>query len=360
LVNLDGSDRPVTQAFAAFAEKIRPHTGALMECRPPQAKVGIWRSRKNEIFHFAMLGEFSALAEDLEGYIQALYWNNLPYRTVCSEELAAGELEGLTLLVLPAPYCLTEPEARSLDGWVRRGGVVVSEAHLAGYNGTTGRHSRTLPGCGLAEAWELRETDSTSSYHLSTGPLSDPGDALQSQVMPEDVRKVLADLRVAGGQYFPIQLASGKYAWGAARYARLVGSELREEGRFEMDTPCLVSKEVGAGAVFYAATNLGQGARKDPSGLLSWLQKAADRAGIHPAAGISGPGQGQVRVDLLSDSYAARFLVIHNHSKDEQEIKLEPLPDGRGLFSGALLALSAGETLRIPGGFIDLVVLASS
>jgi len=52
---------------------------------------------------------------------------------------------------------LTEPEAAALDRWVRAGGVLLCEAHLGAYNGTAGRHSRTVPGCGLAEAWGLRE-----------------------------------------------------------------------------------------------------------------------------------------------------------------------------------------------------------
>ena len=67
--------------------------------------------------------------------------------------LARGELDGLELLIMPNGYFLTEPEATALDAWVRGGGVLLCDAHLGGYNGTTGRHSRTVPGCGLAEAW---------------------------------------------------------------------------------------------------------------------------------------------------------------------------------------------------------------
>ncbi|RPJ38484.1 MAG: hypothetical protein EHM21_16795, partial [Chloroflexi bacterium] len=357
LVNLDGSDRPITRAFQTFTEKITPHLEALMTCPPPSSEVGIWKSRKNEIFHFAMHGDFRALAESVEGYIEAVYGQNVPYRIVNETMLANGELDGLKLLILPAPYCLSDEEVRGLDRWVRQGGVVIAEAHLAGFSATQGRHARVLPGGGLAQAWGIREVESTSSYHLKAEAFAGGEAGLDNQQMPEDVRKALRDFGQAGGLYYPIQLAEGAIAWSALRYAVLDGADLNAVGWFEPGKPCLVSKPVGDGFVFYCGAHLGQGAKKDPAGLVRLLRKAFERAGVRPAANLRGPGFGQVRVDVISSVGRPRYLVINNRSETPQRIQLDALPDGMGLFTGLELALKNGKEVEIPGAWIDLVVL---
>lgn len=361
LVNLDGTDRPITLAVRTFIEKMAPHLQALMDCQPLPPQVGIWKSRKNEIFHFAMHGNFDTLVDSQEGYIQTLYQMNVPYRFISGEMLEKGELDGLKILILPSPYLMTEPEAAHLDTWVRQGGVVVAEAHLAGYNSTSGRHSRVLPGCGLADAWGLRETGATSSYHLHTDAFAGAQTAaLCDSSIPEDVRKAMADFAVAGGMYFPIQLTGGPVAWGADRYAQLSGDGAQPGGWFEPGVPCLVSKTVGAGAVYYAATHLGQGAKKNSAGLVAWLQKALDRAKVKPTAGLKGVGLSAVRVGLISNSNGPHYLVIFNTSDQEQVVQMDPLPDGTGLFTGHKLSLSRGASLTVPAGFIDIVTLSGN
>jgi beta-galactosidase len=363
LVNPDGSDRPITRATQIFIEMIAPHTQALMQTPALPAEVGIWKSRRNEIFHFAMHGKFDTLIESTEGYINSLLALNLPYRFVSERMLEQGQLDGLKLLILPAPYLLSEAEVAGLDDWLRQGGVVLAEAHLAGYNATQGRHARVVPGCGLAEAWGIRELDSTSAFHLRTGALAGAHSAtpvtqlLQNDPLPEDVRKSLADFAVSGGAYFPIQVAGGQIVWGAHRYAPIKAADSRALGWFEPGSPCLVAKEIGAGAVFYAGTYLGQGAQKDPAGLKAWLRQAVERAGLRPSAGIKGPGAGLVQVHVLADAIGPCFLLVHNLSEQEQVIELDPLPDGEGIFSGRQLPLSKGRPVTIPGDFIDLFSL---
>jgi hypothetical protein len=211
--------------------------------------VGLWTSRKNEIFHFATQNNLQGLTADVEGYIQALYWNNVPFRIISEQQLAEGDLAGIKLLIMPACYYLTRDEATSLDRWVRGGGVVLNETHLGAYNGTTGRHSRVIPGNGLAASWGIREKDSTSSYHLRLVEQQ----AVTAGVT-DDVRKALRDFGVSGGEVFPFSLADGTLAWGAHRYAILEGDQLTSEGSFDGVHPCVASMPVGAGYVFYCGT----------------------------------------------------------------------------------------------------------
>jgi beta-galactosidase len=348
LVALDGSDRPITRAVAAFWQTISPLSEALLQAHPLPAEVGIWKSRKNEIFHFAIHNTFDALVESVEAYAQACYGLNFRTRFISGERLSRSELEGIKLLILPSPYYLTQAEAQVLIDWVESGGVVLNEAHLAGYNATTGRHNRRVPGAGLAEAFGLHEVDSTSSYHLKLAT----AEAFLGAAT-EDVKKALADFGSSGGKYFPIRLSNGSLAWGAERYAVLAGENCTVEGAFEAGSACLVSKRVGKGKVYYCGTNLGQGAQKDPAGLIELLLKAASTAGVGPTLNASGASQ--VHVDALFNQDALQFLVLKNQAKDEQTVRLEKHGKAHGLFSG--MDIDLARPVNLPGEFIDLFVV---
>lgn len=352
VVGLDGSDRPITRAVRSFWQHIQPHIPLLMDCPAPEPQIAIWKSRKNEIFHFCIQGSLSNLADDVEGYIHTLYWNNLPYRLIDDQILADGDLAGIKLLIMPSPYYLTEPEARSLSRWVQNGGVLLTEAHLGGYNGTTGRHSRILPGSGLAEEWKIRESDSTSSFHLKL----EGADAFSGQ-MTEDVRKALNDILISGGKNFPVHLADGGMLIGSDRYTTLQGDKIKTEGWFESGEPILASLQVGNGWIFYAGSNLGQGSLQHPAGLATILKNLATRASICPALNFQSNNPTDIHVDAIVDrQQITRALVVQNRSEHPQEIFLEGSLPGKGVFSQLKWDGSLGPII-LPPRWIDLVIL---
>jgi beta-galactosidase len=353
VVGLDGSDRPVTKAVREFWQKLQPHTNTIINCPPPLPEIGIWKSRKNEIFHFCIHQSLANLIDSVEGYIHALYWRNYAYRIISGEMLARGELDGLKLLIMPSCYYLTEEEASQLDQWVCEGGVLLAEAHLAGYNGSTGRHSRVIPGCSLAESWGVRETDSTSSFHLKVNQ----AEGILSS-FTEDVRKALEDLETAGGLYFPIRLTDGITAWGADRYATLsASSEIQPQGWFEPDSACLASLSRGKGWIFYAGTNLGQGAKMNPDGLHHILLKLMDKASVLPIFELTAPIPGQVRIDPISDQEGnALFLVVQNRSFAPQMVSTHNTFIGQGLFSEFQWDSAPGKKQELPAEFIDIIL----
>ncbi len=366
LVHLDGSDRPITRAAARFWETVAPHTGALLNCPPPEAAVGIWRSRKNEIFHYAIHQGFKPLIESVEGYQMALYWQSVPVRTVSGEMLEAGELDGLKLLILPSPYYLTQEEATQLDSWVRRGGIVLVEAHLCGYNATTGRHSRVLPGCGLDEVWGLREVETTAARYLDVDLETAQDAGVDDDAFTEDVKKALAAAGATGGDAFPIELrtpaegsegtGSSTTIWGADRYAELGGDGLEVWGIFR-GRPVVVAKPIGAGTVIYAGTRLGQGARVEAAGLVVLLRAVLSRAAVAPTLNAAAPVGAHVHVDLLRDREGApRFLVVLNRDAQPHPLRLEGAATARALFSDAVWALHAGSKMSVPGSFADIFI----
>lgn len=350
LVKPDGNARPITEAVRQFWATLRPHASELRKAFPAPAAVGLWRSRKNEIFHFCTQGHVGTFNVAIEAYIQALYWGNLPHCLINDRMLAAGELGELKLLIMPNAYYLTRGEADALDRWVQAGGVLLSEAHLAGYNGTTGRHSRRLPGCGLAESWGIVETDSTSSFHLRL----DAGQSFDGDALSEDVRKALREFGVSGGKFYPIRLADGRLVWGAHRYAELSGKGLVSVGTFDGRVPCVGRKSVGRGTVFYCGTNFGQAAERDPAGLKTMVQMAAAAAGIEPVGQLQADQAGTVHVDVLSEGGAPRFAVVVGRADREQRVQLNAQGRWRGLFSGVTWDLNGRTTVTVPADCAEL------
>jgi beta-galactosidase len=348
VVNPDGSDRPVTQAVETFWRTLQPHTELLLACPAPKPQIGIWKSRKNEIFHFCAQQGVQDLAEDVDAYIDALYWHNFSYRIIDGSMLAEGDLDDLKLLIMPSPYLLTAAEADSLDRWVRAGGVLLAEAHLGGYNAATGRHSSRIPGLGLAESWGFREIDSTSSYHLKL----EHAEAFAG-ASPEDVRKALAGQSTTGGRHYPIKTASGTL-WGALRYARLEGEGLESLGVFDSGSSCLATKKIGQGRVIYSAANLGSAAAKNPAGFVAFLRTVVDWAGLHPVLGATCHPDSSIRIDPVFDTQRLRFIVIQNRSADPAEFNLQTALHARGLFTLAQIDMETGQSRTLPAGFIDI------
>jgi hypothetical protein len=252
--------------------------------------------------------------------------------------LAAGDLGGIRLLVMAQPYYLTQDQADALDRWVRAGGVLLSDAHLAGYDGSTGRHCAVLPGCGLSERWGIREVESTSSRHLprSAGPASD----------------------AAGGILFPVRMADGSTAWGAHRYAVLAGDAIQPLARFDEAGPCVARLAVGAGQVFYCGTNAAQAAAEGAPALLeTLLRAAAGAARIAPTAGARAAEAETVHVDLLEDDGVATFAVVVSRATTVRRVHLSTRGTWRGVFTGTCWRFDGATEVDVPTRFVDLFAI---
>ena len=348
VVKLDGSDRPVTRAVREFGRTVAPHAEVLNQAFPAPAEICIWKSRKNEAFHFATNGSLASLIDSVEGYSNALYWSSHRYRFISDDMLASGDLAGLRFLIMPSCYYLTEPEVQALGTWVSAGGTLLCEAHLGAYNGTSGRHSRIVPGYGLSAAWGIRETDSTSSYHLRLTETQ----AFAGSV-PEDVQKALRDSGLSGGRFFPVRLADGSYVWGANRYAMLdgdcaavEGDEVTVEGSFDGENACIVSKKVGEGRVIYCGTNLGEGACRDAGHLQRFLAGQLAAAGVEATLAVPAETAGLLHIDLLHGPDGPAAMVVINRAETPVAVVLEGEGKWRGLFGGEEWSLPGEVTVK--------------
>ncbi|MBN2047925.1 MAG: beta-galactosidase [Anaerolineaceae bacterium] len=352
LVNLDGSARAVTRAARDFWSRIHPHTDRLRAARPAPAHVGILRSRQNELYHFCMRGEVNSFNQALDAWQDALYLRSVPYRLLSADLLERGALDDLQLLILPTPYYLTQSAADALKDWVQNGGVLISEAHLMGYDGSRGRHSRVLPGGGLAQTFGLRESFSSAARHVSG--LSETPEALEA--LPPDVRKALKE---SGGQtsdFFALSLANGQVTLGAQRYAEISGDDLEALGTIDGRGACMVRKIVGNGAVYYAGTNLSEAAARDTAGLDFLLEQALTAARIESTCEVLAC-DGEVHCDILSVSESPSFLVLINRGSQAASVRLPISGAWHGLFSGHRFDLTDGAAIQLPPNHTDLYLL---
>ncbi|NLG28340.1 MAG: hypothetical protein GX557_10540 [Chloroflexi bacterium] len=357
LVRTVGTARPVTAAVREFWATLGPHAPALRRAFPKPPEIGIWRSRKNEIFSFCTRGQVTAHNAAIDAWIQALYWDNLPCTLINDGMLARGELQGIKLLILPCPYYLTQAEADALDSWVRAGGVLLSEAHLAGYNATSGRHSRVLPGAGLAASWGFRESESTAPVHLAWGA----GEGLAVGALSDDQRKALQAYGAAGGETFPIRLNDGSLIGGAHRYAELDGAALEMLGTADGTHACIARTAVGQGTVIYCGTNLGEaaGAAGDASGLRPLLALATAAAGLHPTGGLAPELPGTVHLDLLYEGATPRYAVLVSRAERAQRVTIDAQGRWTDLFSGTTWELRGETALTVEPNSAEIYVIES-
>jgi len=329
LVRPDGSDRPLTLAVGEFWKKLAPHAARLASCGTADAGFGLWRSRRNEFHHAAMHGNLDRLRSSYEAWLKACHWRSLTGRTVDSDAVTQGGLTGLRMLIMAEPYYLTQPEADKIAEWVEAGGVLVSEAHLGGYDGTTGRHSSVIPGCGLASRFGLNESESTSTFHLDLYR-KEQADLSVS----DDVKKASSD-GLSGGRLVNLQTRESVILTAAERYAEIACDDAESLAWLVKDRPIVLMKPAGKGWILYAGTDVGLGAELsgDTSGLQWLLGLALEKAGLKAPKGIETPAGRRIRVDQIRDKRGElAFIVCHNDEDSAVTIRLTCQKNLKGVF----------------------------
>jgi beta-galactosidase len=346
MVNIDGSDRTITKAVDQFWKTLSPYKTELMTADPKPAEIAIWKSRGNEIFHYCMFFNFESLSNSINKYSKAIFDRSYNYRYINSEMLEKKQLQGIKLLIMPTCYYLSEGEAKALDEWVKNGGILLNEAHLGGYNANTGRHSGIIPAFGLAESWGIREIESTSSWRLKLNQ----NEAMNMNIT-DDLKKALKESGASGSKNFPIKLKSGKIAWSSYRYAMLDAPGAESIGYFSEDSPCIVLKKVGKGAVLYCGANIAEGSEKDAAGFNEILDRAINEAGISKTLELNGNSE-SVRIDALYSNKELKFITIKNMSENNETIKIKISGIYKGLFSNK--EINGYKEVIIEKGFCDI------
>jgi beta-galactosidase len=110
---------------------LQKHAELLEHYRPDPTQVGILFSPQSYYLCWAQEGTGALAQHAIQGYARALIRANIPYTIVEEEHLDA--LDGLKVLFLPRVLVVDEAVAEALNGFVRRGGVLVAESECGAY-----------------------------------------------------------------------------------------------------------------------------------------------------------------------------------------------------------------------------------
>ena len=346
LLDTGGNPRAAYHSAGKFYEVVGPHFDALMSAPPPQPKVGVLFTAANEIFQWCM-GRMGDFGKDVVGWTELLFWNSLPVRYVPASRISDEGLADLEALIVPEAYCMMQAEADAILRWVRAGGLLVTESHLAGYNFTTGRHAGPLPGAGFAEALGVREIEASGDSPETERVCNDqPAEGMQQDVIV-----------AAGGKFRPehtsIVLADGTASVGYKRQAGLDAPDAEVLARFRNGMPVLVSKSVGEGGVIYGGTNFGQVVMNDGAAVGKLL---AERIAARTAApaGATVTGDGLAHLDVIEPAEGAKMYVVIGEG-EAAEITWSADTSLRGAFSGIQLTPTDGKvTCQTQGEYAEL------
>ena len=334
-----------------------------MQCQAETAQVAIWKSTRNELFEFSARSDLNRLADHIEGYRQWFRSQNIATINIDDQLLAAGKLDGIKLLVMPACYCLSQGEADTLDTWVRAGGTLLCEAHLGAWNESTGRHSRIVPGCGLSEKWSLKELNSQAAVHLSrasgmqsVGNLNpDVIKALEEQQQdktkqtPTEEVTSMGEAHLEGSGYYPAQLINGKILAAADTQAEMSTGPWEVLAHYK-DKPLIVERHLEAGHIVYCGCNLGAALTKMPASSDQLLLHVIEQAGLtKPDWIVCGKG---LEYDILNQENQPQYLVINNTKSAAQSICIKNDMEWQGIFYQR--SLEGGHSLTIPENECDI------
>lgn len=108
--------------------------------------------------------------------------------------------------------------------------------------------------------------------------------------------------------------------------------------------------------VFYAGTNLGEGAIHQSEGLRRLLTRILKQSGISPTLHARN-ASAAVHVDAIPDSASPEFIIQTSKSDSPQTITLQSSGLYQGIFSSRTLDLSRGESeIHLDGPFSDIFV----
>lgn len=339
LTHLDGSETPWLQAFAECGRVLQDQRAFLFDAEPAPAEVAIFYSPENQVFAWASTGNEKSATDSLLGVHRALYERSIRTDFVHPRDITAGHLDGYRVLIIPFPYLLSREIADALRSWVARGGVLIGEAYLAGWNWEEGRHATVLPGYGLHEIARARQENAEPAdehtylhvqgvaRHRGMLPLhrgmNEAGGFIS--VQPVDVSDGLGRIEMVLTR--PVQgLPKGSKLYGA-----IVKEIYRPEGartiaEYADGRPAITVADHGDGKVVAVGSYLGLSYHRfgDPANgrFLAAL--------VNELSGITGPrarGAGRVRVDVLTSGEDV-MVILQNQELAPSEVTVD-LPDIR-------------------------------
>ena len=285
LINLDGTITERARAAGAIGKTIDANRSLFVHAQPVPAEVGIvYNPLAYMVGGRQAFSAWSAQSEtesmprkSMLGYYRALFPTNVPIDFVHINDINNHNYK---LLIVPYPLMLSESAAKAIRDFVANGGAVVSEARLA-WNDENGKAKDIIPGFGLNEVCNCRETAVQMTPSGKTDVILDSGDKFKGVLFQES----------------------------------LSGNAI---AHFADGSPAIVTNAFGKGRMMMIGTFLGSAFDSDrEESLGNFIRSMLDWAGVqHPALAPAG-----VEVRQLQ-SGADRIFVVFNHNDTPADVTL--------------------------------------
>ena len=329
LINLDGTLTERARWAGNVAKAVDANQKLFVEAKPRKAEVAIVYNPLSYMvggrrppYSMGAQGESSAIERNsMLGTYRALFPSSVPVDFIHINEVTEGKARGYKLLYVPYPLMINQAAGAALREYVRDGGSLVSEARLA-WNDERGRATEIIPGLGLHEVCNCRET------------------AIQQSPTGKTEMKMAVDFA---------NLKSGDTLRGALYEETL--EPLNERGkvvaRFASGAPAIVSSTYGKGKMLAIGTFLGHAFEADRDTTLErFLNGLVTWAGVVNPVDVS---DRDIEVRMLR-SGNEHLVFVFNHAAEAKvaNVGLRLAGAVRDLESGeAVPAVSSNGVLRI-------------
>lgn len=295
LTDREGNITPWYESAVKLNERLQQYSDLILKAEPISPEIGILHIPENSIFQWAITNDTELHDQSVQGIYDALYNQNMRIGFVHAKDIIRGKIpSNYKYIYAPFPYYVPKSVFEGLKDWVTQGGTLVAECHLAGINSETGLHEELIPGYGLAQRLNVKET-------MNIGK----GAAI-------DVYKSETAVRIDDGRVPIITTDSKEHAYGFFKQVSYVG-DFKTLATFPGGEPAIVEKQYGKGKVILIGTLLAAGYRKyksqETARLISSLLKPS-----HLSVEVTGLPDG-IRWDLLTHETGA-ILVLTNSTKE--------------------------------------------
>ncbi len=298
LTRPDGTPTPWHSYFAEINRMLQSEKEFFLQATPEGPEVGILYNPANHIFAWCAQGSFEIHDTALRGVYKTLYESNYRIRFVHPEEVQAGNIDDLSILLYPFPYVLDMTTALQLKEWVRNGGTLIGEVFFGNFQLENSLHSETVPGYGLNEVFGACE--GIGIPHAA---------AINLYIQEQGV-----DVAMHGPKIV-LKRSLGQLATGHVCTGYLMETPLECDGAetlacFEGSQTALSINTFGKGRAMLAGTLLSVAAYRDPNAQLL-LENLIHDVDKRPKPTFVQESETPVRIDVLACD-ERRAIIVEN------------------------------------------------
>jgi beta-galactosidase len=157
LTYLDGEITPWLEAFAECGKVLQKNAEFILNAKPRKAEVAILYNPENQVFAWASTGNEKNATDSLLGFHRALYERNYIVDFIHPVEFEKNILKNYKVFIIPFPYVISKKIVHKIIGWLKNGGVLISESYTAGWNIEKGHHEKVVPGYGFDKIFKVKQ-----------------------------------------------------------------------------------------------------------------------------------------------------------------------------------------------------------